>query len=82
MSRQDNKSFWKVIDEFGRLTGVPIVLNTSFNVRGEAIVCTPEDAIRCFLSTDIDLLALENYLVVKRAGKVLEEDMANPALDD
>jgi carbamoyltransferase len=61
---------------------VPIVLNTSFNVRGEAIVCTPQDAIRCFLSTDIDLLALENYLVVKRAGKVLQEDLAHPAPDD
>jgi carbamoyltransferase len=82
VSRQNNASFWNVINEFGRLTGVPIVLNTSFNVRGEAIVCTPEDAIRCFLSTDIDVLALENYLVTKRAGKVLAEDAAVPALDD
>jgi carbamoyltransferase len=82
VDRQRNESFWKVIAAFGRLTGVPIVLNTSFNVRGEAIVCTPQDAIRCFLSTDIDLLALENYLVVKRAGKVLQEDMAHPAPDD
>jgi carbamoyltransferase len=82
VSYQNNESFWNVINEFGRLTGVPIVLNTSFNVRGEAIVCAPEDAIRCFLSTDIDLLALENYLVTKRAGKVLTEDVAVPALDD
>jgi hypothetical protein len=82
VSRENNESFWKVINEFGRLTGVPIVLNTSFNVRGEAIVCAPEDAIRCFLSTDIDFLALENYLVTKRAGKVLTEDAAVPALDD
>jgi carbamoyltransferase len=82
VERGSSESFWKVIEAFGRLTGVPIVLNTSFNVRGEAIVCTPQDALRCFLSTDIDLLALENYLVVKRAGKVLKEDMANPAPDD
>jgi carbamoyltransferase len=82
VERQHNASFWKVIDAFGRITGVPIVLNTSFNVRGEAIVCTPRDAIRCFLSTDIDLLALENYLVEKRAGRVLTEDMADPAPDD
>ena len=81
VERHDNESFWKVIEAFGRRTGVPVVLNTSFNVRGEPIVCTPQDAIRCFLSTDIDLLALENYLVVKRAGKVLKEDMANPAPD-
>jgi carbamoyltransferase len=82
VERDSNPSFWKVIDAFGRRTGVPIVLNTSFNVRGEPIVCSPQDAIRCFLSTDIDLLALENYLVVKRAGKVLAEDMASPAADD
>jgi carbamoyltransferase len=82
VERTNHESFWKVIDAFGRITGVPIVLNTSFNVRGEAIVCTPQDAIRCFLSTDIDLLALENYLVEKRAGRVLAEDMAHPAPDD
>jgi carbamoyltransferase len=82
VSEQINKSFWNVINEFNQLTGVPIVLNTSFNIRGEPIVCTPEDAIRCFLSTDIDLLALENFLVIKRAGKVLAEDSVRPAPDD
>jgi len=82
VERADNASFWKLIEAFGRRTGIPVVLNTSFNVRGEPIVCTPEDAIRCFLSTNIDLLALENYLLVKRAGIVLQEDMANPAPDD
>ena len=61
---------------------MPVVLNTSFNVRGEPIVCTPEDAIKCFLSTDIDLLALENYVVIKKAGRVLADDVAKPALDD
>jgi carbamoyltransferase len=82
VDRGDNESFWKVIEAFGRRTGVPVVLNTSFNVRGEPIVCTPQDAIRCFLSTDIDLLALENYVVSKKAGRVLAEDMAKPAIDD
>ncbi|HEY4921269.1 MAG TPA: carbamoyltransferase C-terminal domain-containing protein [Xanthobacteraceae bacterium] len=82
VDRNDNEPFWKVIDAFGRRTGVPVVLNTSFNVRGEPIVCTPQDAIRCFLSTDIDLLALENYVVSKKAGRVLAEDMAKPAIDD
>jgi len=82
VDRIDNEPFWKVIDAFGRRTGVPVVLNTSFNVRGEPIVCTPQDAIRCFLSTDIDLLALENYVVSKKAGRVLAEDMAQPAIDD
>jgi len=82
VERADNESFWKLIDAFGRKTGVPVVLNTSFNVRGEPIVCTPEDAIRCFLSTNIDMLALENYVVTKKAGGVLKEDMARPAPED
>jgi carbamoyltransferase len=82
VQREHNPSFWKVIDAFQRRTNVPIVLNTSFNVRGEPIVCTPEDAIRCFLSTNIDLLALEDYLVTKVAGKVLSEDQARPAPED
>ena len=71
-----------MIEAFRQRTGVPIVLNTSFNVRGEPIVCTPEDAIRCFLSTNIDLLVIEGYMVVKKVGKVLQEDLANPAADD
>ena len=82
VDRDSNEPFWKVIEAFGRRTGVPVVLNTSFNVRGELIVCTPQDAIRCFLSTDIDLLALENFVVNKKAGRVLAEDMAQPAIDD
>lgn len=82
VEREDNESFWKLISAFARRTGVPVVLNTSFNVRGEPIVCSPEDAIRCFLSTNIDLLALESYLVSKTAGVILNEDMAVPALDD
>jgi carbamoyltransferase len=82
VERSDNESFWKLIEAFGRQTGVPVVLNTSFNVRGEPIVCTPEDAIRCFLSTNIDMLALENYVVTKKAGGVLSEDMARPGPED
>ena len=73
VDRADNEPFWQVIEAFRQRTGVPIVLNTSFNVRGEPIVCTPEDAIRCFLSTDIDVLVMEGYMVAKKAGKVLEE---------
>ncbi len=82
VERAANEPFWKIIEAFRRRTGVPIVLNTSFNVRGEPIVCTPEDAIRCFLSTNIDLLVIEGYMVAKKVGKVLQEDMASPAIDD
>ncbi len=82
VERADNAPFWNVIEAFRQRTGVPIVLNTSFNVRGEPIVCTPEDAIRCFLSTDIDVLVMEGYMVAKKAGKVLNEDLARPAAED
>ena len=82
VERADNEIFWKIIDAFRQRTGIPIVLNTSFNVRGEPIVCTPEDAIRCFLSTNIDLLVIEGYMVMKKVGKVLQEDLASPAADD
>jgi len=66
VSRETNPLFWEVISRFGELTGVPVVLNTSFNVRDEPIVCSPEDAIRCFLSTEIDTLGIDRFLVRKR----------------
>jgi carbamoyltransferase len=58
VSRQHNPRYWRLIDEFKTITGVPVVLNTSFNVRGEPIVCTPADAVKCFLRTDIDVLVM------------------------
>jgi carbamoyltransferase len=64
--KEVNPRYWELITRFGRETGVAVVLNTSFNVKGEAIVCTPEEAIRCFLSTGIDRLAIGNKLVSKR----------------
>lgn len=60
-----NPRYYRLIKAFERLTGVPVVLNTSFNVAGEPIVETPEDAIRCFLSTDIDVLGIGNYIIRK-----------------
>jgi carbamoyltransferase len=54
-----------LLEAFERQTGCPILVNTSFNVRGEPIVCTPEDAYRCFLATDMDVLVLEDYVLVK-----------------
>ena len=50
---------------FHALTGCPIIVNTSFNIRGEPIVCTPEDAYRCFMATDMDCLVLENHVLLK-----------------
>ena len=62
-----NPHFYEIIRKFYERTGVPVILNTSFNVAREPIVETPEDAIRCFLGTGIDALLLENYLLIKPA---------------
>ena len=60
-----NPKFYKLIEKFDEITGVPIVLNTSFNIRGEPIVETPDDAIRCFMGTGIDELYISNYFIQK-----------------
>jgi carbamoyltransferase len=57
--------FWEVIDAFRRKTGCPVIVNTSFNVRGEPIVCTPEDSYRCFMRTEMDALVLETSILIK-----------------
>jgi carbamoyltransferase len=61
-----NPAFHRLLQRFFEITGCPVVINTSFNVRGEPIVCTPADAVRCFLDTGIDLLAIGQFLVFKR----------------
>ena len=66
VSRMENGLFYDLIEAFGKLTGVPVLLNTSFNVAGEPIVETPEDAIKCFLGTEIDVLILDRVLLKKR----------------
>ena len=65
VSKSTNERFWKVISEFKQLTGYGIIINTSFNVRGEPIVCTPFDAFRCFMNSEIDFLVLNNYIFDK-----------------
>lgn len=66
VSAQDNPRFHALIEAFHRRTGVPVVMNTSFNVKGEPIVNTPADAVRCFLGTQIDMLVVDDVLVEKR----------------
>ncbi len=61
-----NPRFWQLMQTFYQLTGCPILVNTSFNVRGEPIVCTPEDAYRCFLATDMDVLVMEDCVIHKK----------------
>ena len=65
VSKETNPSYWRLIREFGDKTGHPIVLNTSLNVRGEPIVNTPLDAVRCFYSTGMDAMAIGNFLLEK-----------------
>ncbi len=65
VSESENPKYHKLISKFKEKTGTGVIINTSFNVRGEPIVCTPEDALKCFLRTDMDILVMENYLVNK-----------------
>ena len=60
-----NGRYYRLIREFKRQTGFGVIINTSFNIRGEPIVCTPQDAYRCFMASDMDVLVLENYLLYK-----------------
>ncbi len=69
ISREDHPLYYDLIAEFERLTGCPVIINTSFNVRGEPIVCTPLDSIKCFLRTDMDYLVMGNYILDKRKIK-------------
>ena len=67
---QANNAFYhQIIKAFYQKTGCPVIINTSFNVRGEPIVCTPEDAYNCFKNTDMDFLLLENFLIEKKPGE-------------
>jgi carbamoyltransferase len=72
VSRDTNPKFHRLLTEFKWLTGCPVLVNTSFNVRGEPIVCTPEDAFRCFMGSELDLLVVGNC--------VLRKPEQNPAL--
>lgn len=63
--RQQNPLFYELLSNFGSITGVPVLLNTSFNIRGEPIVATPEDAIKCFFDTGMDFLSMGSFLISK-----------------
>ena len=65
VGKDSKRDYYDVISAFQDLTGYGVIVNTSFNVRGEPIVCTPEDAYRCFMRTDMDILILENFMLLK-----------------
>ncbi len=71
--RETNPLYWEVIEAFREKTGCPVIVNTSFNVRGEPIVCTPEDSYRCFMRTEMDFLVLETCIVDKKEQPALAD---------
>jgi len=68
--KETNPRYYALIKRFKELTGCPVLVNTSFNVRGEPLVATPEDAFRCFMGTELDLLVVGNSLLKKRDQKI------------
>jgi len=74
--RETNPRFHRLLENFAALTGCPLLVNTSFNVRGEPIVCTPADAYRCFMRTEMDYLVIEDFLLAKSAQPKIERDDA------
>jgi carbamoyltransferase len=75
VSRGTNLKYWTVINEFKKLTGYGVIVNTSFNVRGEPIVASPTDAFSCFMRTEMDYLAMGNFLLDKRDMKEIDRSM-------
>lgn len=73
VTEKTNPYFYNVISEFKKLTGCSVIVNTSFNVRGEPIVCTPKNAYECFMRTDMDVLVLENCILYKEEQPVFKE---------
>ena len=74
VSKSINKKFYDLISKFEEKTNCPILINTSFNVRGEPIVCSPYDAFACFMSTEIDILIIENYILKKEDQVLLDRN--------
>jgi carbamoyltransferase len=71
--RDINARYWRLIDAFKQKTGYGLVVNTSFNVRGEPIVCSPDDAYCCFMRTDMDYLVINDFLFKKDSQPEWEE---------
>ena len=74
VDRETHPLYYELIERFYRKTGCPVVINTSFNVRGEPIVCRPEEAYRCFMRTEMDYLVMGSYLLAKEDQPELKEE--------
>jgi carbamoyltransferase len=76
VDKEIHPRFYKLLKKFYEKTGCPVLINTSFNVRGEPIVCSPEEALSCFMTTDMDILILENFILQKSSlGEVLKMEL-------
>ena len=75
VNKEDNPLYHKMISKMDKKYGCGVIINTSFNVRGEPIVCNPEDAFKCFMRTDMDYLIMGNHLIAKNEQKPLEKDI-------
>ncbi len=74
IKREDNPLYYDTIEAFYKNTGVPLIINTSFNVRGEPLVCSPEDAFKCFMRTEMDYLIMGSFLLNKQEQEPIEKD--------
>jgi carbamoyltransferase len=74
VTRESQPEFYDLLSQFDEKTGCPVLINTSFNVRGEPIVCTPDDAYLCFMRTQMDILVLGNQILLKEEQPELHED--------
>tara|TARA_Y100001978_G_C23657599_1_gene416871 strand:+ start:39 stop:1133 length:1095 start_codon:yes stop_codon:yes gene_type:complete len=74
VSKKTNPRYYNLISAFKSKTGCPTIINTSFNVRGEPIVCTPKDAYRCFMRTEMDVLVLENQILFKNQQPIINKN--------
>jgi carbamoyltransferase len=75
VTEKDHPLYYRLIRKFAEKHGCPVIINTSFNVRGEPMVCTPEHAFVCFMRTNMDYLLLGNFLLEKRDQKPLDKDI-------
>jgi carbamoyltransferase len=73
VNKSHKPDYHEVISEFEKRTGCAVIVNTSFNVRGEPIICTPEDAYRCFMRTEMDVLVIEDCILFKERQPRWEE---------
>ena len=78
VNKNTNSKYWNLINEFKKITNIGVLINTSFNVRGEPIVNSPEDAFKCFMNTEMDFLVIDNFLYKKnRQTTIIQKDVFN-----